>query len=487
MIKDGSNSKKRFHEESNMQYSYRVNPATEDRAELLLENPDAIIEMVEHHIENQVPRLLELYEYYEGNNVTILTQERRKEKHLSDHRATHNFANYVSNFIQGYLVGVPIKTAYLESDKIDNIIMEINRENDADEHNSNIVLDQSIYGRAYELLYRNQQDETKFTALSVFNTFIITDDTVEENPIAGVRYLESRFGEPTTILYVYTQYEIITYQLDDGKLIEQQRESHGFGGIQVIEYKNNKFRQGDFDSVLNLIDLYDASESDTANYMTDLNDAMLVISGNLKIDSNQAQSMKENNLMLLEMFPDEHGRVVQATAEYIYKQYDVAGTEAYKSRIEADIHKFTNTPNMNDEEFGGVQSGEAMKYKLFGLEQVRATKERMFKRSLRDRYRLISNMMNIVSEGELVVNNISITFTPNLPKSVADEIESFVKLGGQLSEESKIDILSFIESSSEEMEKLSNENPQEQSGRDLYSEFEEVRNRMQVTPTTEEG
>ena len=64
-------------------------------------------------------------------------------------------------------------------------------------------------------------------------------------------------------------------------------------------------------------------------------------------------------------------------AQYIYKQYDVSGVEAYKTRIAKDIHTLTNTPDMTDENFGGQQSGEAMKYKLFGLEQRTAIKRRI--------------------------------------------------------------------------------------------------------------
>ena len=41
---------------------------------------------------------------------------------------------------------------------------------------------------------------------------------------------------------------------------------------------------------------------------------------------------------------------------------------------------FTNTPDMTDENFSGNQSGEAMKYKLFGLEQRTAIKEGLFRK-----------------------------------------------------------------------------------------------------------
>ncbi len=42
--------------------------------------------------------------------------------------------------------------------------------------------------------------------------------------------------------------------------------------MPIIEYLNDQFKQGDFENVISLIDLYDQAQSDTANYMTDLNE-----------------------------------------------------------------------------------------------------------------------------------------------------------------------------------------------------------------------
>lgn len=462
-----SSAKQRFPDEANAHYRY-------PSAELLLDNLDDLSKMIQHHIQYQRPRLKTLENYYKGNNETILQANRRKEEHLADHRATHNFAKYVSQFIQGYMVGVPLKTSH-KDEEINEKLRDINRINDADEHNSELVLNQSIYGRAYELLYRNKNDKTRFTVLDVKETFVIYDDTVEINPIAGVRYFNNKFNDDTLNVYLYTEskiYHYITKDQHSYKLTLEKEEEHFFNGVPIIEYMNNKFRQGDFEDVLNLIDLYDAAQSDTANYMTDFNDAMLKIIGNLDIDVETAQKMKDHNILLLQTEPGTDGRASQADADYIYKKYDVQGTEAYKDRLAADIHKFTNTPNMNDEHFSGTQSGESMKYKLFGLEQVRSIKERLFKKALRDRYRLINNVMTRASEGGFDVNDIQIVFTPNLPKSLKEEIEMFIKLGGKLSEETTLNVLSLVENPKEELEKIEAENKLNQPTYD----FEQFRN-----------
>lgn len=446
-------AKQRFSSEANTHYRY-------PSLEMLLNNIDELSKMIQHHKEHQVPRLVTLADYYKGNNHTILRANRRKEEHLADHRATHNFAKYISQFIQGYMMGVPLKTNYPD-DEMSEKLKEINRENDADEHNSDLILDLSIYGRAYELLYRNQLDETRFTLSHVTETFVIYDTTVEMNPIAAVRYVSNQFNNDELEVYLYTDTKIYQYIAKDPqsvKLSYSDERDHYFDGVPIIEYENNKFRQGDFEDVLSLIDLYDEAQSDTSNYMSDLNDAMLKIVGNLEIDVEQAKKMKENNILMLQTEVNADGRSGQADADYIYKKYDVNGTEAYKDRIFNNILLFASIPNLLDEHFSQNQSGEALKMKLFGLSQKRSIKERLFKKSLRDRYRLISNMMKRASEGELDVNEISITFTENLPRAIDQELRWFASLGGELSQETLLSLLSFVDNPKEEMEKIEYEN-----------------------------
>lgn len=444
----------RFSSESREHYVYTS-------VEELLENLDDLSELIKHHKEHQRPRLDILDDYYEGDNAGILQKNRRIEEHLSDHRASHNFAEYVSQFIQGYMVGIPIKVQHYEK-SINEKLNMLNDSTDADAHNSDLILDLSIYGRAYELLHRNHEDEIRFSLLSPLETFVIYTDTVDKQPLAGVRYYSPILDPDSTIVEVYTADYVYKYKAKDihsFQLVEQSVDDHYFGGVPIIEYSNNRFRQGDYEKVLSLIDLYDAAQSDTANYMTDLNDAMLKIVGNLDIDVNEAKSMKQANLLFLQTEVGPDGKTGQADADYIYKKYDVAGVEKYKDRVAGDIHKFTNTPDMGDQQFAGTQSGIAMVYKLFGLEQKRAIKERLFKRSMIRRYRLVSNLMNVSSEGTFNASELTITFTPNLPENIFEQMDVFLKAGGELSQETLLSLLSFVGDPQDELERIEKEKP----------------------------
>lgn len=54
--------------------------------------------------------------------------------------------------------------------------------------------------------------------------------------------------------------------------------------------------------------------------------------------------------------------------------FDENGVQVLADALIDDFHKTSYVPNLNDENFSGNVSGEAMKYKLFGLLLVLATK-----------------------------------------------------------------------------------------------------------------
>ena len=88
--------------------------------------------------------------------------------------------------------------------------------------------------------------------------------------------------------------------------------------------------------------------------MSDLNDALLLIKGDLEaigMSADNAAKMKEANTLLLQTGVSTNGQQTSADAGYIYKQYDVQGTEAYKNRLANDIHRFSRIPNLEDDRF----------------------------------------------------------------------------------------------------------------------------------------
>ena len=460
------NSVYRFSEESNEQYRIPN--------ELKVEEESATLKrFISHHSTQQVSRLNELERYYEGKNTTIFQRERRKEEYQADNRASHNFAEYITTFIQGYMVGVPLKTEY-ENELINEELQELNIVNDADELNSELVMDLSIYGRAYEMVFRN--DGLKFAKLNVKNIFLIYDDSIIPKPLYGVRYFNDVLNDEVMHVFLYSTTMVYHYELDKNKkempMVLVEEEPHYFEGVPINEYENDSKRRGDFESILTLIDLYDSAQSDLANYSQDLNDAMFLIEGDVKMTPEQARVMKRVNTMILIPRSGPTGQKESVSGRYVYKKYDVAGMEAYKDRIMQDIFLISNVPNLLDESFSGNQSGEAIKMKLFGLSQKRATKERKFKKAIRRRYRLIAGNMERASETILDANKIKITFTENIPRALSQEVEWFAKLGGRLSDKTILSLLSFVDNPAKELEAIEREEEEQRNKRKIELDFE---------------
>ncbi|MCG2138265.1 phage portal protein [Staphylococcus epidermidis] len=435
----------------------------------LLDNIDDISDFITHHLEAQRPRLQMLDDYYQGLNYNVMrSNNRRREKHLADNRVAHDFASYIADFINGYCFGHAIQVQS-EKEMTQNAINSLHDLNDIDSHNRSIGLDLSIFGRAYEYIIRNQDDEVRIYKSNAKDTFVIYDTTVQQNSIAAVRYWKVSEDEDTDLYHIdfitdQATYFFVGSKSTDLKISERKPpELHSFGKVTITEFSNNEKRRGDFEKVIPLIDLYDNAQSDTANYMSDLNDAMLLIKGNIDLgDENVVRLQKEANVFHLQPpeYTDDNDKVNEGNvdAEYIYKQYDVNGVESYKDRISRNIHMFTNTPDMTDENFNGNQSGEAMKYKLFGLEQRTAIKEGLFRKGLRRRYKLIGEIMSV--NRELDKDNIKdlvFTFTRNLPKSLTEEMQMYVNAGGEISQKTLMSLVSFIDNPQQEAERIKQE------------------------------
>ncbi|WP_129582300.1 phage portal protein [Miniphocaeibacter massiliensis] len=462
----------------------------------LLSNTKDIETFVERFLNVEVPRLKILESYANGKNYGIMHRLSRKNRERADYRVAHNFGGYISKINTGYLFGIPVKVTNkkvgsLEDEEKDgnindeeaDVLKEVSEVNNIDELNSSLGYDCSVYGRAFELHYRNEDDEDKISKSSVFETFMIYDNTVERRPIMAVRcprYVKDEKEIINIELYtkdaVYyckeTTTDNVEVFIDEEKTQENIREE-----IQIIDWFNNETRTGDFEEVLTLIDLYDFAQADTANYMTDFNEALLVISGDL--DSTGLKYDKDANMLILKSGVSVGGGGNKIDANYIYKQYDVAGTEAYKKRLETDIHKYTLTPSLDDESFSQVASGEAQKYKLWGVEQLRSTKESYYKKAIKKRYGLINAVKSKVSEFFVDPKDLQIEFTENVPKDYWSEVKSFVDSGGELSKSTLISLLSWVDDVKDELDKLEFEKNGEEEElvvEEVKNEGEEVEN-----------
>ena len=138
------------------------------------------------------------------------------------------------------------------------------------------------------------------------------------------------------------------------------------------------------------------------------------------------------------MLLDENGQ-----AFFITKPVNDSYLENYKDRLKNDLFTATMTPDITDEKFSSNASGVALRYKLWGLEQIVSTCERKFQKSLMRRFKLIVTYLN--NKGaNYDYKEIEPHFTRNIPVHVKDEAETLKLLRGNVSDETAYSQMSFI-------------------------------------------
>ena len=447
-IKDTRKDVLEFDEDANEHFVY-------EDIDTLINTEDGkkdLEQMIDIFFNSQRERIKVLDNYTKGRNETILNGRRRLEKDKANYRIAHNYGGYVSTFITGFIMGIPltIGSELHEADDKDNDvtdIKEIHADNDVDTLNYDLAYDTSRYGRGFELHYRDEDNKDVIALVEPFEMFVIRIANITKKIIAAVH---CPIYNGKVHLSIYTDTDTITYDPFKPEAINLQNEDmkpHQYGMVPVVEWWNNRYRQGDFEPQISLIDAYDSAQSDTANYMSDLNDAMLVIEGDVNstgLGVKDFRDMKDANMLILESGMSADGKERKLTAGYIYKQYDVEGTEAYKERLLSDYFKLCNVPNLDDENFQ-AKSGIALQYKLLGLRQIQTSKEGYFTKALRRRYKLIENIHKELNDVEIQANALTFTFHPNIPEDIWAEVEQFIKAGGDISQETLIELASFTD------------------------------------------
>lgn len=409
--------------------------------------PEGLKKMVASFFGNQIERLQILESYSNGNNYTILNGRKRLEPEKADYRIRHDLGGQASRFFTGYTVGQPISIGSSEIDLDLTSVDNFNSYNDIEALNRELVYDASRFGRAFELHYFDEFEQPAVALIDAKEMFTVRSADVRKEIIAAVH---CPIYNGQLFVTIYTNEEIVSY---DNDWKETDRKPNPFKMVPVVEWQNNRERLGDWEKGIPIIDAYDAAESDTANYMSDLNDAMLVIKGDVEstgMNASDIMKMKQANMLVLESGVGHNGQQTSLEAGYIYKQYDVSGVEAYKSRLIKDFFRIVGLPNLQDDATFSATSGIAIRYKLVDLQQVTSVKRGFFIKALKRRYKLLQSLSENLKGFEAVdANLLTFTFHENLPTDVWAEIQFAINSGMDISQETLMESASFTDARKE--------------------------------------
>lgn len=437
-------------------YTFTIDSSSYDEKELNMIQIEQLI--TKHH--SLVGKIKKCQRYYEAQHD--IRNRQKKLKTAANNKVVCNHAKDISDTATGYFMNSPISySSYDDSDKssIDKLTETFDRA-DVDDVDGDNAHDMSVCGVAYEYVYA-KQDSTEIAVrnLEADHTFLVYDDTIEQNLLFGVYYY--RYKDAITSKHCYRA-TVCTKNYVNTMILECSGQNHRkvnepiphfFGNVPIIEYRNNKLCIGDFEQQISLIDSYNKLMSDRVNDKEQFVEALLVIYGSLLGDDEEEVSevmkiLKENGLLELP---------ADARAEYLSRTFDENGLEVLRKAIKEDIYTFSHVPNLTDENFVGNSSGVAMEYKLLGLQMITGEKEKYYKKGLKRRIELFCNYLNLKAIA-INPNNVKITFTRKLPKNLNELAQMIANLSGKVSTETLIEQLPFVEDAPSEVEKVKQEN-----------------------------
>lgn len=387
-----------------------------------------------------------LYEYYIGKQAIL---NAHKPKGKPNNRLVTNYAKNIVNNTTGYYLGKPV-TYFCEDENLNKVILEITRYNDDAFHNLQLGKDLSIFGRAAELVYIDEDGKIRYTKINPMNLYVDYIEGPENEVNYAIRWYDT-IDDDTDIrtrhIELYTDRDVTYYDYSGSTLRQINVLPHYFGIVPINIYENNEDGRGDYEDAVPLMDAYNVMQSESVNDYQKFADALLAVK-NMLVDDQTAEEMRDKNILQLY----DNGE-----ASWLVKQVNDSYVENIKNRIEKDIYMSTSTVNMSDENFANNASGIAIQYKLICMENRIACTERFFTKGLQRRFELICNMLNLKG-GNFAYTDIKITFSRNLPRDVQQWATTIQQLQGIVSKETLLAQLSFVDNPKEEITRVENEN-----------------------------
>jgi len=422
---------------------------------------DLLDKFLRQHATDVKRRYQPLLDLYTSNHEIL--RAKNKPSYKPDNRIVVNFAKYIVDTMNGFFIGHPIRST-TDDDNVAEYIEHLESYNDQDDNNAELSKNSSIFGKAYEMYYTDEDSELCITYLTPIDAFMIFDDSILERPMFFVRrYRDWENKERGSI----SDSTSVRYFVNDGGYRwDSEWTPHGFQDVPATEFVENEERQGVFEPSITMINAYNKAISEKANDVDYFADAYMKILG-AKLDEETIQSIRDNRILNFEG-DGANGIVV----DFMSKPDADVTQEHLIDRLERLIFQISMVANISDESFG-TSSGIALKYKLQSMSNLAKAKERKFTSGMNRRYKvLFGHPLSSFKVPEDAWTGIRYIFTQNIPNNVLEEVQAATGLQGIVSQETQLSVLSIVDNIASEIEKLREEQQSDDLASMLYKEPE---------------
>ena len=408
---------------------------------------DVVSEAVRLHLSKMVKGYVENEDMYLSDHDVLKLP--KKDAWKPDNRLVFNYAKYIVDTFNGYQIGVPVKIKS-DDDKVNQFVADFRKVNDMEDSEFELAKMSSIFGHAFIYVYQDEEGITRATYNSPINMFIVHDNSIEERPLFAVRYTFNE-NENTGVGQVITNDEIIEATFTAGGTVRfGERNQHIYSSIPVVEMIENEERQGIFESVKSLINALNKAASEKANDVDYFADAYLKVLG-VELDSEDAMQIRENRIFNLW----KNGDGPLPDVGFLEKPSSDTTQENLISLLKESIFAISMVANMTEADFGN-SSGTALAFKLQAMDNLARMKDRKLQSAFNRLYKIVFSVP-LITVDNTAWSGLSYTFTRNVPRNILEEAQIVGQLSGQVSEETKLSVLSIVDDPQKEIQRMERE------------------------------
>ena len=406
---------------------------------------ELVTEAIRLHMSKLVKNYVESEDMYLSQHEVL--KMTKKDSWKPDNRLVFNYAKYIVDTFTGYQIGVPVKIKH-EDKNVSDFVADFRKINDMEDSEFELAKISSIFGHAF--VYQDEYKQTRATYNSPINMFIVHDNSIEERPLFAVRYTFNENSQKG-IGQVITNDEVIDATFSTGGSVRfGERTQHIYSSIPVVELIENEERQSIFESVKTLINALNKAASEKANDVDYFADAYLKVLG-VELQDEDASQIRENRIFNLW----KNGDGPLPEVNFLEKPSSDTTQENLISLLKESIFAISMVANMSEAEFGN-SSGTALAFKLQAMDNLARMKDRKLQSAFNRLYQIVFSVP-LTTVDEDAWSGLTYTFTRNVPRNILEEAQIVGQLSGQVSEETKLSVLSIIDDPKEEIERMEKE------------------------------
>lgn len=434
-----------------------------------------VTEAIRLHLSRLVPTYRENENLYLSDHKIL--HNRAKDAWKPDNRLVVNYAKYIVDMFNGYFIGIPATVSH-DDQVISDYVNDFRKFNDMEDSESELSKLVDIFGHAFWYVYQDEDGNTRVTYNSPMNMLIVHDNSVAERPKFAVRYMiDEETGAGTG--EVVTDTETIYFTLDNaGDVSFGERTNHIYSKLPIIEVIENEERRGIFESVKTLLNALNKAVSEKANDVDYFADAYLKIIG-MELDDEVSSSIRDNRVFNLW---GESGS--QLDVDFLQKPNADQTQENLIVLLRDAIFNISMVANLSDKDFGN-SSGTALAYKLQAMDNLAKSKDRKMQSGFNRLYEVVLSVPTTQVPAD-AWSEFNYKFTRNVPKNTLEEAQIVSQLNGQVSDETKLSVLSIVQDPKEELERMEEESKKDS---ELYQQMalNERMSDLAINKDAEEG